>query len=233
MRHPEEGTAKELHRELTRRLGDTHTAISMTGKGVHWKCLAVRANSECSIACFRLLAPEYYPEYYTTFVRDGDTLATARTTSKDETIDSVCDWLNEKDLSYLHSRYRFVDRTKRALTRIRDAVVAEVPDLQDTENSTLRHQGGDIYSLRFRVDDRSCEVSFYGKNEHPDAKFSWDDCQLFEFRADDVSRLAAVLSRWLCHESMPSTMRTDFPWLQIGELADYYENGKPIEGEFI
>jgi hypothetical protein len=28
-------------------------------------------------------------------------------------------------------------------------------------------------------------------------------------------------------------MRKDFPWLQIDELADYYEAGKPIEGEFI
>jgi hypothetical protein len=28
-------------------------------------------------------------------------------------------------------------------------------------------------------------------------------------------------------------MRSKFPWLIIGELADYYEAGRPIEGEFI
>jgi len=32
---------------------------------------------------------------------------------------------------------------------------------------------------------------------------------------------------------MPSTMRTEFPWLSIGDLADYYEKGDPVEGEFI
>jgi hypothetical protein len=25
----------------------------------------------------------------------------------------------------------------------------------------------------------------------------------------------------------------DFPWLHIGELADYYESGTPVEGEFV
>jgi hypothetical protein len=32
---------------------------------------------------------------------------------------------------------------------------------------------------------------------------------------------------------MPSDMRARFPWLTIGELADYYEAGNPVEGEFI
>ena len=32
---------------------------------------------------------------------------------------------------------------------------------------------------------------------------------------------------------MPSALRTEFPWVQIGELADYYERGKPIESEFL
>ncbi len=31
----------------------------------------------------------------------------------------------------------------------------------------------------------------------------------------------------------PSEMRSRFPWLMIGDLADYYEAGMPIEGEFI
>jgi hypothetical protein len=84
-----------------------------------------------------------------------------------------------------------------------------------------------------RAGDRSCELAFYGKNELPDAKFSWDDCELFRFQPDDNSRLAAVLKRWICDRSPPSAMRNEFSWLQIGDLADYYEAGRPIEGEFI
>jgi len=42
-----------------------------------------------------------------------------------------------------------------------------------------------------------------------------------------------VLKRWLCDVAMPSTMRTEFPWLSIGDIADYYEKGNPVEGEFI
>jgi hypothetical protein len=42
-----------------------------------------------------------------------------------------------------------------------------------------------------------------------------------------------LLKRWICDNAMPSAMRREFPWLMIGELADYYERGAPIEGEFI
>ncbi len=233
MKYPEEDTAKQLQQELVERFDSRNTVISLTGRGVHWKYLTERGNSECSIACLHLLAREYIPQYCTAFVRKGDTLAIGRTTSRDETIDSVADWLDGMDTAYLHSKYDFVDRTKRALTKIRDAIKAEVPDLRDISNTTLHCHAGDIYSLRFRLDDRSCEVSFYGTNEHPDAKFSWDECHLFGFRADDISQLTAVLENWLCFRSTPSSMRVNFPWLQIGELADYYENGSPIEGEFI
>jgi len=42
-----------------------------------------------------------------------------------------------------------------------------------------------------------------------------------------------VLKLWLCDQALPSTMRKEFSWLTIGRLADYYENGNPVEGEFI
>lgn len=233
MKYPEEDTAKRLHQELTKRFDKHHTTTSITGRGVNWTCSAARGTSECTIACLHLLAREYIPQYCTSFVRNGDTLAIGRTTSRDETIKSVADWLDGNEVAYLHSTYSFVDRTKRALSKLRDAVLSTVADLPGSSNTVLHCLVGDIYSLRFCHDDRSCDVSFYGTNEHPDAKFSWDDCQLFEFRADDVAQLTDVVDKWLCHKSMPSAMRAEFPWLQIGELADHYEDGNPIEGEFI
>jgi len=50
---------------------------------------------------------------------------------------------------------------------------------------------------------------------------------------DNNEQLTDILKRWLCDRAMPSTMRTEFPWLSIGDLADYYEKGDPVEGEFI
>jgi hypothetical protein len=91
----------------------------------------------------------------------------------------------------------------------------------------------DIHELWFRIGGRSCKISFYGKNKFPDAVFYWDDCELFRFNADDTKLLVEVINRWICDSAMPSAMRVDFAWILIGELADFYEIGNPVEGEFI
>jgi hypothetical protein len=146
---------------------------------------------------------------------------------------AIADWLDGRELSELYARYSFIDHEKRMLTRIREDVLAAAPALKHSARCELEHQVADIYYLRFTTGARSCQISFYGKNELPDAKFSWDECQLFEFQPDDSDPLAAVLRRWLCDDATPSAMRAEFPWLDIGELADYYEIGKPVEGEFV
>ncbi len=229
MKYPEEDIAADLHRELGQRFVDTATVTSVSGSGVHWRCTTGRGSSQCITSCFA----SFGPEYYTTFERNAEELGTARTPSRDETIDAVDDWLSGEDLSALHEKYLFVDRNKRSLSRIRDEITAAAPKLLEIGPPKLEHFTADIYHLRLHAADRSCEISFYGKNEHPDAKFSWDDCELFRFPSHENAKLAAILEQWLCHQSMPSEMREKFPWLQIGELGDYYECGKPIEGEFV
>jgi hypothetical protein len=112
-------------------------------------------------------------------------------------------------------------------------VVASVPEIDTLAPHELKHRGCDIYHLLFNGPVRSCEIYRYGKNQWPDAFFYWDQCFLFRFRVDDDQRLIAVLKRWLCDKAMPSALRIEFPWLEIGPLADYYEQGNPIEGEFI
>lgn len=229
MKYPEEDLAADLHRELTHRLASGHTSLAIQGAGVHWHCSAIRRNSLCSIACFTTPGPEYY----TVFKRESATIATSRIPSRDQTIAAVADWLDGMELPVLYACYPFVDQAKRALCQLRDNVFDAASVLQQSASCQLEHQIADIYYLRFRAGDRSCEISFDGKNPLPDAKFSWDDCQLFQFQPGDHGPLASVLTRWLCDETPPSAMRTAFPWLRIGALADYYEGGNPIEGEFL
>ncbi|MCE9554744.1 MAG: hypothetical protein K8T91_15420 [Planctomycetes bacterium] len=144
----------------------------------------------------------------------------------------MADWLDGAELPALYSNYSFVDQRKRELTTIRDQIVACQSTLADA-NPTITCLAADCYRLELGKEKRSCEVSFWGKNECPDARFSWDECQLFEFQSADTTHLAAVASRWISDQAMPSSMRQEFPDLKIGELADYYENGNPIEGEFV
>lgn len=230
-KYPEEEYAVELDVELRRRFASAPpgTRLSLDGAGVHWRCTAQRGNSVCSIACFNARGPEYY----TTFNRDALEIATARTRSRALTIAAVADWLDGTDVSSIYDRYPFVDHIKRALTRLRDEVLIVSEELKTSTRVELEHELADFYCLRFIAEDRSCDVSFDGSSELPDARFFWDECQLFQHRPDDNAELAAMLRRWLCDHSMPSRMRTEFPWLKMGKLADYYETGIPIEGEFI
>jgi hypothetical protein len=231
MKDSQEDYAKELYRDLTRRFANNVPAIavSIEGAGVNWHCTAKRGRNLCSVACFDAGGPEYL----TSFERDAEKVATGRTSSKLDTVKAVDDWIRGQALSRLYDRFRFVDQIKRTLTGIRDEMIASVPALAEVAPGELQHSMCDIYYLWFRGLDRSCQVSFYGNNELPDAVFHWDGCELFRFQTGEGKYLAAVLKRWLCDRAMPSALRSEFPEIEIGELADYYERGNPIEGEFL
>jgi hypothetical protein len=42
-----------------------------------------------------------------------------------------------------------------------------------------------------------------------------------------------MVLKWVCENRLPPAMRADFPWLSIGRLADFYERGNPVEGDFL
>lgn len=231
IKYVQEEIAKDLNLALTQGFTNSFPATELTikGAGVNWNCEAKRNNNLCTIHCFDANGGEYL----THFERDSEMLAWARTSSKLDTINAVEDWLKGEELSALYLKYSFVDKTKRDLSSIQDDVVSRFPELAESSSIELRHVLSDIYELWFKSADRSCRISYYGKNKFPDAVFHWDECELFRFKADNDENLAKVLKRWLCDAAMPSTMREEFPWIQIGKLADYYEKGNPVEGEFI
>lgn len=238
----EEADARELHKALSEHLARVlpeEFTVELSIFGVHCHC-EIRFRRRRSVAhCFG-------HEYYIHFDRESEgaseadgpaesrfqTEARGRTPRQREVLDAVGVWLRGTTIAELYRAFSFVDRTKRSLVALEAQVLELRPGLQDVTHE-LQHDMADIYYMWFRSPERSCRVSYYGKNVHPDAVIRWDDCALFEFRATDPERLAAVLERWLCADEPPSTMRREFPWLEIGKLADYYEAGKPVEGEFL
>jgi hypothetical protein len=139
--------------------------------------------------------------------------------------------LKHEGLTFLHDEFARLLQRKGRLISVQDRLVQFVPDLQNV--SDLKEDYYGCYSLWFRDKTRSAVISFYGDNNVPDAVCHWDECALYGFPAADLQTLGAVLKRWICDAAMPSEMRREFPSLSIGKLADYYEAGKPIEGEFI
>src|SRR4051812_48237137 len=124
MTRPEEQHARDLHRTLSRVLAaDARTRLTVEGAGVHWMCAATRGDRACSTSCFANLGPEYL----TQFTSGGDTEAWGRTPSRDDTTAAVARWLGGAEVSDLHAAFPFVDRDKRALLGLADAVTQSHP----------------------------------------------------------------------------------------------------------
>lgn len=228
MKYPEEDIARDLHDELVRVFSSTATSISINGAGVQWNCVVARGDSQSRVHCFTSLGAQYY----TCFERHSQKEATSRTSSRDGTIAAIRDWLEGYDLPALYELYPFIDHTKRVLTKLQNDVLEIRPELRIKVESELLRRSVEFHELRFQAGDRCCNIGFQGQPT-PYASFRWDECELFGYFPDDIQLLAQVLNRWIGERAMPSQMRPEFPWLEIATLADYYERGIPIEGEFI
>jgi hypothetical protein len=181
------------------------------------------------VACF----DDRGPEYLVAFQRNERSDATGRTVSRAEVVAAVADWLDGHGVEDLHQRFAFVDRRKRALATIEAETVTCCPELGRLASSEIRQVCGDLYDLWFKTQDRSCRISYYARNQFPDAEFHWDECELLRIQMGDTTRLAVMLKRWLCDQAMPSAMAAEFPEAESHPPARYYEEGRPAEGEFI
>jgi hypothetical protein len=92
-------------------------------------------------------------------------------------------------------------------------------------------RGSESHQLWFRGENRSAELHL--DRSATEAVFHWDRNEMFRFRTDDHRELSAVLKRWVGDQALPSAMRKEFPTLEIGQRADYYESCNREEGDFI
>jgi hypothetical protein len=232
MKYEEENHAKVLYEALSQKLAtlvpDAITSVS--GRGVHWNCDAKKGDRACSVACFDIGGE---PEYLTCFKQDAQTQAWGRTSQKEETLSAVEGWLQGQDLQLLYNQFKFIDKYKRSLMDIEALAMECHPELAQCTSRDLIDCSCDIYQLWFRAEDRSCRISYYGKNEFPDVIFHWDESQLFQVQTGQFKQVASLLKRWLCDYVMPSDLESEFSWIDIGQLARYYEEGRGVEGEFL
>jgi hypothetical protein len=231
MERNEQRYAQELYDGLVARFAPIadQAQIAITGGGVQWRCSAERGARSCWVGCFEVGGPEYL----TFFEGEGKKVATGRTSSSTETVDAIWHWLDGALLSTLYERFGFVDDEKRRLLALRETVLSSFSRLGTAARNEVTVTPSGVSHLWFRTDHRSAHIHFTTRRETPEAVFHWDESELFRFDAADPAALTPVLSRWLADNAPPSAMRKEFPWLHLGRLADFYEKGSPVEGEFI
>jgi hypothetical protein len=231
MKYREENHARDLYDALTQELATLtpHAAVSIEGCGVHWDCTARRGERLCSIACLGTGEPEYLIR----FEHDAQTQARGRTPWRKDVLSAVGSWLQGQELQTLYDRFEFVDRPKRVLMAIEAFAIEYYPELTQCATRNLHRLFDDFYELWFRAKDRSCRISYYRKNDLLDSIFHWDECRLFQIQTGQFGQMALLVKRWLCDYAMPSDLQKEFPWVDVGKLARYYEEGRGIEGEFL
>lgn len=211
-------------------------AITLKEAGTQSDINIIKDKRQCSIHCFdnNRMNPRYNsPEFYTTFIENGNYIANGRTFDKQRTIEAIKNWLQNKTLEELYFKFSFIDEKKRQLEKLRTEINALSPKLLTISENAVLGENFSSYSLWFKNDKRSCRIYFYGYEPNPRFIFKWDDCIIFETSSSDLNRLGTLLDKWVFDKAMPSTLKVEFPEIDFGKLAEYYENGNGIEGEFI
>lgn len=231
MKYVEEHYAAALYSEMAKRIAENAITadLNMSGGGVNRKCFAECGTRSCTVHCFSSQGPEYL----VFFEQEAHENAAGRTASTSEATAAVVCWLEGNDLTQMYARFKFVDEVKRTLLAIAATAFEHCSELERLTTYDLQYYGSAIYKLKFKAIDRSCNISFWGKNRVSNCVFQWDESEMFRVPTDNYASLAVVLQRWLCDYAPPSSIRAEFDWIEMGPLADYYEQGRPIEGEFI
>lgn len=210
--------------------------ISVKKEGVHCQCAIATGQRKCTIACFHFdnTVLDYKgPEYCTSFEENGKPIAAGRTFSKQLTLNSIENWLENKTLEELYLSYSFIDEGKRKLQLLQKNINDANAKLTFISVNEVKEEYFSSYSLWFRHDNKSCKIYYYGYEENPRYVFNWDDCRIFETSSSDVQKMGSLIKKWTVEKAMPSTLRIEFPEIDFGALAEYYESGNGIKGEFI
>jgi len=255
MIHKQEIYAKQLYQELQNKFHGRQNAItkilrlkknnesnsdikiSIEGAGVHWQCKVSKGKRQSITHCFDVdfTNLEYKgPDYLTRFETNGHDEASGRTFDMINTIEAVTIWLEGKTVEDLYSKFSFIDEDKRKLEGIKTDIINLYPQiLNSSVKDVFEEKFSTLSSLWIKQESRSCRVYYYGYELNPRYLFNWDDSLMFETLSSETDRMALLIKRWVVDNAIPSVLTNEFPEIKFGKLAEYYEQGNGIEGEFI
>jgi hypothetical protein len=228
MKFPEVDLALQLESRLRKAVAhlDGSTVASHV-MGVHSNCVAERGTTRCQVNCFSGSG------YLLTFTESKLEIASwGRSSQVDEVVAAAAFWLERPKIATLRERFLFVDRRERDLSALRDKVLDLVAEL-GPEAFQLKRIYSDIVELKITKDEKSCWIGAISSDLTLDARFCWDETEQFSVAACEVADFARFVRRWLIDGVPATALAREERNLNLAEVAEYYESGRPIEGEFI
>jgi hypothetical protein len=234
---PQKVLATELVAALQERFANDSNPprIAREGGGVHWSCVAERGKVRAKTECLNHRGAQYCTSFsFRDAVLRDHLQASGRTHSISEAIAAMVDWIRDPSLPGIYARHSFVDRSKRAAFAYRELLAAASPALADAQHCEVR-ENIPAYEMRLKVHDRSARIGFplFDSDAKYYAELAWDECKLVAVSLSDSTRLTSLLNRWILDRTQPSQISREFPEIEFNKFAKYYENGNPVEGEFI
>jgi hypothetical protein len=229
----EETCARELFALLTDRFEDpaTGTTVVIAGGNIVWIVTVARACRACEV----WVIPGEHG--YIISLKDGsDLTGTAITRTTPEIATLIGAWLHGDAYASLYAAFPCVESHEKVLTGLLDAIVAFAPELRTAGECCISRKSSFAYELVISVGDRKCRISSGGNpSPQPAAIFVADESGIMSLIVSEVAcdDFPCMIKRWLLDGAMPSAMHHEFPALQLGPLASYYEEGRLMEGEFI
>jgi hypothetical protein len=250
--YKEEQYARQLYQSLQKAfwgsspsflslLGLTHQGshqptISIEGAGVHWDCTVAKGSRSCLIHCFDINFTNIAykgPEYYSQFKTNDQTEATGRTFSQSDTIAAASSWLQGQSLEELYHQLAFVDIEKRRLRTLMAELTTTYPALREAQQCEIIEDFFLSPTLYFKNGNRGCSVECVDYDHHMQYSFTWDETAIFAATEPDVVQMGSLIKKWVVDAAQPSTLADEFPAIDFGKLASYYEQDNGIAGEFI
>lgn len=250
MSYPQETIARQFYNNLNQAFGlsnsflsklfqpnNSDIVITIEGAGVHWSCKVEKKVRECTISCFYYDFPyRQGAEYYISFIKDNNTLATGRTVDNQMALNVTKDWIEGKALPELYKTYKFVDQLKRKLEYINSTILNSQSEFKNCK-PTFTESWGDSIDYTLKNKDRSIQYYIDGYINPPKTgfgfKFLWDDCTVFYAYNTNLNSFTPLIYDWLIINLKPSEIKEKYSWIELYSIAEYYEKGEGITGEFI
>jgi hypothetical protein len=232
------GRQNPISRFLGMKSNEQHSDIVLTLKeaGTQSFCNIRSGARQCSIHCFAIDRNDLQfkgAEFYTIFLENGNTIANGRTFDKLRTKDAIKRWMQNKTLDELYAEFDFIDEQKRQLNKLRAEINKVSPQLASISQNEVAEERFSSYSLWFGNDNRKCRIYYYGYEPYPRYVFYWDDSIIFEISGSGIKKTGSLITKWVIDKAMPSSLKDEFPEIDFGKLAEYYEQGKGVEGEYM
>ena len=209
--------------------------INRIDSGAFSSCEVKDSTRACHIYINRLETESQHQtslDFYTVLCERNKEIASSRTDSMEQTVDLIFHFMEGEKLVELYQRYDFVDRKKRKLALLQTVVNDVYPEMKEIAVNRIVEDILSYPELEFEDGERLCRIHFHASKEYPRWIYFWNGTRIFEISNPYDAINAQIAMRWVLEKVRPSELNMDYPEIDTGKLAQFYEKGKGLEGEF-